>query len=58
MAGFICSEGFLKGFQMYLWRNPYNEFTYIYGGIHMKVEIHIRSSHVSMARFICKEGYI
>ena len=43
---------------MYLWRDSYKEFTCIYGGIHIKGEIHIRSSHVSMVGFICKEGFV
>ena len=43
---------------MYLWRDSYREFTYIYGEIHMYGGIHIRSSHVSMARFIFREGFI
>ena len=43
---------------MYVWRHSYKEFTYIYGGIHMKGEIHIRSSHVSMTDFIYTEGFI
>ena len=43
---------------MYLWRDSYKEFTYIYGWIHMKGKIHIRNSHVSMAGFICREGFI
>ena len=43
---------------MYLKRDSYKEFTYIYKGIHIKGEIHIRSSHVSMAGFICKGGFI
>ena len=42
---------------MYLWRDSYKEFKYIYRMIHMKGEIHIRSSQVSMAGFICKEGF-
>ena len=33
---------------MYLCRDSYKQFTYIYGGINMKIEIHIRSSHVYM----------
>ena len=37
---------------MYVWRDSYNEFTYIYWRIHIKGEIHIRSSHVSMEGFI------
>ena len=37
---------------MYLWRDSYQEFTYIYGGIHIKGGIHLRSSHVSMEEFI------
>ena len=43
---------------MYLWRDSYlgrdsyKEFTCIYGGIH------IRSSHVSMAIFTFREGFI
>ena len=43
---------------MYLWMDSYNEFTYIDGGIHMKGEIHIRSSHVSMEGFIYREEFI
>ena len=43
---------------MYLSKVSYKEFTYIYGMIHMKGEIHIRSSQVSIARFICKEEFI
>ena len=43
---------------MYLWRNSYKEFTYIYGVIHIKGEIHIRSLHVPMTRFIYSEGFI
>ena len=37
---------------MYLWRNLYKEFTYIYGGIH------VRSSHISMVGFIYKEEFV
>ena len=43
---------------MYVWRQSYKELTYLYGGFHMKGEIHIRSSHVSMTRFIYREGFI
>ena len=39
---------------MYLKSDLYKEFTYIYQGIHIKGETDIRSSHVSMAGFICK----
>ena len=37
---------------MYVWRDSYNEITYVYWGIHMKGDIHIRSSHISMEGFI------
>ena len=40
---------------MYLWRDLDKAFTYIYGEIHIYAGIHIRSSHVSMARFIFRE---
>ena len=43
---------------MYLQRDSYEEFTYIYGGIHIKEEIQIRSSHVSMTGFIYREEFI
>ena len=43
---------------MYLWMDSYKELTYIYGGIHMKEEIHIRSSHVSMEGLIFRKGFI
>ena len=43
---------------MYLYRDSYKEFTYIYGGIHMKGDIHIRSSHVSMTGLIYRERFI
>ena len=43
---------------MYLQRDSYEEFTYIYGGIHIKGEIQIRSSHVSMTGFIYREEFI
>ena len=43
---------------MYLCKDSYKEFTYIYGGIHMKGEIHIRSSHVSMTGFIYRGRFI
>ena len=43
---------------MYLWRYSYREFTYIYGGIHMKGEIYIRSSHVSMTGVIYRGRFI
>ena len=52
MEGFIFRKGFIQGVHMYLWRDSYKEFTYIYGGIHMKGEIHIRSSHLSVEGFI------
>ena len=43
---------------MYLRRDSYKEFAYIYGGIHIKREIQIRSSHVSMTGFIYRERFI
>ena len=43
---------------MYLWRDLYKEFTYIYGAIHMKGEIHISSLHLPMTGFIYREGFI
>ena len=43
---------------MYIWRDSYKEFTYIYGGINLKGEFHIRCSHVSMTEFIYREGFI
>ena len=43
---------------MYLWRDSYKKFTYIYGGIHVYGGIHIRSSHVSVEGFIFRKGFI
>ena len=43
---------------MYLWRDLYKEFTYNYGMIHIKGEIHIWSSQVCMDGFIRNEGFI
>ena len=37
---------------MYLWRDSYQEFTYISTVIHIKGGIHPRISHVSMEGFI------
>ena len=37
---------------MYLWRDSYKEFTYIYGGIH------VRSSHISMEGLTFRKGFI
>ena len=37
---------------MYLWRDSYNDFKYIYGGIDIKGEIDISSSHVCLEAFI------
>ena len=31
----ISMGGFISGVHMYIWRNSYREFTYIYGGIHI-----------------------
>ena len=42
----------------YIGRDSYKEFTCIYGGIHIYGGNHIRSSHVSMARLIFREGFI
>ena len=43
---------------MYIRTDSYKEFKYICGGIHMKGEIHIKSSYVSMTGFIYREGFI
>ena len=43
---------------MYLWRDSYKEFTYIYGGIHIQGGIHIRSLPASIAIFTFREGFI
>ena len=42
----------------YLGRDLYKEFTCIYGGIHMKGRIHVRSSHVAMEGFIYSDDFI
>ena len=58
MQGFISRERLISGVDMCLWsdsyvrRDSYKEFTYIYGGVH------IRSSHVSMKGFIDTEEFI
>ena len=58
MEEFIFREGFMFGVHMYLWwdsylgRDSYKEFTCIYVGIHK------RTSHRSMERLICREGFI
>ena len=43
---------------MYLWRDSYKKFAYIYWGIQMKGEIHIKSSYLSMTGFVYREGFI
>ena len=58
MEGFIFAKGLIEGVNMYLLQDSYvemdsyKEFTCIFG------RIHIRSSHVSMTRFIYSYGFI
>ena len=43
---------------MYLWRDSYKKFAYIYWGIQMKGEIHIKSSHIYLTGFIYRDEFI